>query len=389
VERQSPYAGRERPDLEARVTLFDEADSVAPAGRPPMTRGMRAGIWALVVALVALLGLSFLPTGYVVQQPGPVYDTIGEVTNADGEEVPLISIPGAETFATDGSLDLLTVQVVGSPERPVSWLEILAAWFDRTRAVVPIETVYPSGLTTGQRDEQNAALMTDSQLEAEAAAFTHLGHDVAAAVEVASVAEDGAAAGQVEPGDVIASVDGQPVASTEQLRADVAAAAGASVTLGIQRGGQAQDVVVTPTRGDDGTWLLGITVQETYDLPYDVSFGLTSVGGPSAGMMFALGMIDLLTPGELTGGADVAGTGTITVDGTVGPIGGIRQKLWGAADAGADYFLAPEANCDQVVGHVPDGLRVFAVSTLDDSLAVLDALAGDGDLDAFPTCTTG
>jgi PDZ domain-containing protein len=114
---------------------------------------------------------------------------------------------------------------------------------------------------------------------------------------------------------------------------------------------------------------------------------LNNVGGPSAGMMFALGIIDTLTPGELNGGQDVAGTGTITADGTVGPIGGIRQKMWGALDAGADWFLAPESNCDEVVGHIPGRLKVFAVKTLDDSLDVLEAIRDDGDLSALPTCS--
>lgn len=369
------------------MTLFDETDTVEPAPRRPVGRGMRVGIWSLIIALIALLGLSFLPTGYVIQQPGPVYDTIGNVTDSDGEDVPLITIEGADTFETSGALDLLTVQVVGSPERPVSWLEIAAAWFDRTRAILPIEAVFPSGQTTVERDEQNAALMTDSQAEAEAAAFAHLGYDVHPAVSVATVTDDGAAAGILEPGDVVTAVDGREVTNTTELRAAVADAGGAAVTLDIERDGEADEVSVTPTAGDDGAWLLGVAVQETFDLPYEVDFALTNVGGPSAGMMFALGMIDQLTPGELTGGADVAGTGTITVDGTVGPIGGIRQKLWGAERAGADYFLAPQQNCDEVVGHVPDGLRVFAVSTLDDSLDVLTALANDGDLDAFPTCT--
>jgi PDZ domain-containing protein len=106
-------------------------------------------------------------------------------------------------------------------------------------------------------------------------------------------------------------------------------------------------------------------------------------------MMFALGIIDTLSPGELNGGDQVAGTGTITGLGEVGPIGGIRQKLWGAKDAGAEWFLSPEANCDEVVGHVPDGLRVFSVATLDDALTALEAVRDDGDLDALPTCTAG
>jgi PDZ domain-containing protein len=104
-------------------------------------------------------------------------------------------------------------------------------------------------------------------------------------------------------------------------------------------------------------------------------------------MMFALGIMDTLTPGELNGGAQIAGTGTITASGEVGPIGGIRQKLWGALDAGAQVFLAPEANCDEVVGHIPGGLEVFAVEDLDDAIAVLDAVREDEDLAGLPRCT--
>ena len=122
------------------------------------------------------------------------------------------------------------------------------------------------------------------------------------------------------------------------------------------------------------------------EFPFDVKIQLDNVGGPSAGMMFALGIIDKLSDGELNGGQKVAGTGTISADGTVGPIGGIRQKLFGARDAGADWFLAPASNCDEVTGHVPDGIRVFAVATLDDSLAALKAISSGTGLDALPTC---
>ncbi len=114
---------------------------------------------------------------------------------------------------------------------------------------------------------------------------------------------------------------------------------------------------------------------------------LDNVGGPSAGMMFALGIVDQLTPGELNGGENVAGTGTIDAEGTVGPIGGIRQKLYGARDAGAEYFLAPAANCDEVVGHVPDGLQVIRTGTLEESLDALSVIAEGGDVASLPTCT--
>jgi len=159
------------------------------------------------------------------------------------------------------------------------------------------------------------------------------------------------------------------------------------------RGGVASTVEITPTTAtaSDGTTstVIGIGTKTTYDLPVDITIQLDNVGGPSAGMMFALGMIDLLTPGELNGGKDVAGTGTIDADGNVGAIGGIRQKLFGAKDAGAEWFLAPESNCDEVVGHVPDGLTVFAVKTLDDSLAALKAIADGADTSKLPTCSAG
>ena len=118
----------------------------------------------------------------------------------------------------------------------------------------------------------------------------------------------------------------------------------------------------------------------------NVTIQLNNVGGPSAGMMFALGIMDMLTPGNLNGGQNIAGTGTITANGTVGPIGGIQQKMWGALRADADYFLAPAANCQEVVDEIPGDLQVFSVATLDDALSVLDAISSDGDLSQLPTC---
>ncbi|MDQ1128205.1 PDZ domain-containing protein [Microbacterium sp. SORGH_AS_0888] len=372
------------------MTLFDDAPHAPePRTRRAPSRGVVVGAWSLVVALLCLLGLSFLPTAYVIEQPGPVYNTIGDVTGADGSEVPLLKIDGTQTYDPSGALNLLTVQVVGSPERPTSWLQIVSAWFDRTRAVVPMEAVFPSGQTSDQRSQQNAEMMTDSQVDAEAAAFRHLGYDVKPTLAVTSVSDDAAAKGLLAPGDEILSVDGQRLTSADALRAAVAASAGAAMTFEIDRDGAQQTVSVTPAAVGDGKWLLGVTAQQSYEIPYEVTFGLTNVGGPSAGMMFALGIIDTVTPDDLTGGHDVAGTGTITAEGTVGAIGGIRQKMWGAADAGAQYFLAPRSNCDEVVGHVPPGLRVFAVSTLDDALTALQAIAHDGDLDALPTCSAG
>ncbi len=372
------------------MALFDENVTLTPAPRRRMSRGALVGVWALAVALVVLLVITFLPTSYVIQRPGPVYNTLGTAASAEGDQVPLISVEGAQTYPTDGALDLLTVQVVGNRERTPSWVELALAWFDPTRAVLPIDVVFPEGTSTEQRNSESAAMMIDSQQEATAAALTELGYDVGATLTVHSFVEDSAAAGVLVEGDAILSANGAAVTDAASLREIVNQGAGDPVELVIQRDGEEMTVSVTPKATEtDGetTLLLGITLMTQYDFPIDVSIQLNNVGGPSAGMMFALGIIDTLTPEELNGGQNVAGTGTITADGTVGPIGGIRQKLWGAQEAGAEWFLAPESNCDEVVGHVPDGLQVFAVETLDDALDALEVVRDGGDVDALPTCS--
>lgn len=358
---------------------------------PSRARRAGLGVWALIIALVALVVLTFLPTPYVIQRPGPVYDTLGTAASEDGEQVPLIAIEGAETYDTGGSLNLTTVQVVGNRQRTPSWFELTLAWSDASRAVVPIDAVFPEGVTTEERDERNAVLMVDSQHEATAAALGELGYDTGARVQIVSAVPDSPSDGVLQADDVITAANGTTVTSAAELRGIIQEGAGASVALTVLRSGEERQVEIVPelttTDGVD-TWLIGVTLMTSYDFPIDVTIQLDNVGGPSAGMMFALGIVDELTPGELTGGADVAGTGTIDATGAVGPIGGIRQKLYGARDAGADFFLAPESNCDEVVDHVPHGLRVFSTSSLQESLAVLDTIADGGDLDTLATCTT-
>ena len=370
------------------MALFDENVSVRPRKRA-MNRSAVVGLWALALAMVVLLVLTFLPTSYVVQRPGPVYNTLGTAASADGEQIPLISVEGAETFETTGALDLLTVQVIGNRERTPSWFELALAWFDRTKAVLPLDSVFPAGQTTEERSEASTALMIDSQEEATAAALLELGHDVGKRLLVHAVVEDSAADGLLAEGDVILSANDTAVADAAELRDLVENSNGDPVHVVIERDGKQQTIELTPKAtqsGGETVWRIGVTLVNEFDFPFDVTIQLDNVGGPSAGMMFALGIIDVLSPGDLTGGEIIAGTGTISADGTVGPIGGIRQKLWGAKGEGADWFLAPQANCNEVVGHIPDGLQVFSVATLDDALAVLEAIRDDGDLASLPAC---
>ena len=364
-----------------------------PPARPVEQPRRRAalGWWLLVVALVAGLALTFLPSPYLIEQPGPVFDTLGSA-DYEGESEPLITVEGAETYPTAGSLDLLTVSVRGDVANRPSWLDVVQAWFSPSRAVVPVEAIYPSGVTNEQVDEQNADDMQNSQKSAIAAAMIHDGYSVPSTVTVSQISAGSPAEGVLREGDVVTSVNGTSLEAdgdVDTLRRLVAEnGVDKAAEIVVDRAGASVTESVTPQEVQN-TPLLGVGVSVDYDFPFDVTLKLDQVGGPSAGMMFALGIIDKTTPGELNGGEKVAGTGTITASGQVGPIGGIRQKLYGARDAGATVFLAPSENCDEVVGNVPGGLDVYSVDTLDDAVAALETVADGGDTSSLPTCTAG
>ena len=374
------------------MSLF--ADDLAARTTTHRRRGRRhtAGWISLAVAFVLLGVLALAPSPYVVQQPGPVFDTLGTVpVGEDADEVPMIEIDGADSFETSGSLDMLTVSVVGTPDQRPTWFEVATAWFDPSKAVLPIEAVYPPGVTTEQRDEENQTLMTDSQQTAVAAALRSLDYDIGQQVTIGQIPEGAPADGVLEVGYIIERANGEAVTDVTTLRRIIADNGAAKpVSFDILRDGEELSIDVTPAEQtlDDGSSgvAVGIIASSTYDFPFDVSIQIENVGGPSAGMMFALGIIDKLTDGPLNDGRTVAGTGPIDDTGAVGPIGGIRQKLYGAENAGAELFLAPASNCDEVVGHVPDGLDVYAVATLDDALDVLETTGAGGDTSALTTC---
>lgn len=365
------------------MTLFTRAPEGERSGRAQLV-----GQGLIMAAVLATLLLAISPTPYVVERPGPVYDTLG-TTQVDGEEVPVIDITGTETFPTDGRLDLLTVYLDGSRENPLDWFEVIGAWFDPAKAILPIDAVFPDGQTQEESDEESARDMAVSQQDAVAAALTELGVDYGSTVTVGSVGAGSPADGVLEAGDEIISIGGAEIHTDAELRAAITSAgAGTPLAFDIRRDGVDATVSITPElrSQSDPRPVIGITPEVVYDFPFDVAIRLQDVGGPSAGMMFSVGIFDKLTPGALTGGEHVAGTGTIAADGTVGPIGGIRQKMVGARDAGATWFLAPQSNCDEVVGSVPAGLTVFAVSTLDEAIDVVSAIGAGESTSGFPGC---
>jgi PDZ domain-containing protein len=370
------------------VALFTD---IEPDPRPSRRRGGVTGWLLLTIALVGVTIVALVPAPYVIEQPGPVYDTLGEVRIGD-ETVPMIDIPDEKTYPTSGTLDMLTVSVTGNRDNLPNWLEIASAYFDPSRAVVPVDDIYPPGISVEESNQQGAVEMANSQKEAIAAALTELGYQFPSKLTVVEAQDGFPAAGVLEANDVILTVNGETFADVTGLRAEIAAnGIDTPAVFEIERAGEAMTVEVTPvlSEGSEPTPIIGILVGGDYEFPIDVKIQLDNVGGPSAGQMFARGIIDKLTPGKLNGGEDVAGTGTITATGDIGAIGGIRQKLYGARDSGAEWFLAPESNCAEVTGHIPAGLTVFAVKTLDESIAALEAIASGAGTGDLPTCPTG
>lgn len=351
-----------------------------PAQRAsPRSIMLSVGMLATAVLLAVLI---VLPTPYAVNSPGPTRDVLGE---HDG--TPLIQISGADTFPTTGELRLTTVSGTGGPGFPSTIRDVIDGWFSTSSVVLPVETLYPPDASQDEIDESNNAEMVSSQENATVAALTELGYEVPATLAVAGTVEGTDADGKVEEGDVIVAIDGITVPDYTTLLDHLAdVEPGSTITLTVKRHGQTVDVpIITGTR-DDGTAQIGIYIDPTFDFPVDVTISIDDIGGPSAGTMFALGIVDKMTPEDETDGKDIAGTGTIDVNGKVGPIGGIRQKLAGAQRDGATWFLAPSSNCDEVVGHVPDGLSVTKISTLAEARAAMIAI-GAGTTDDLPTCT--
>lgn len=338
------------------------------------------------VLLVALFTVAaFLPVPYVTMSPGPTIDVLGE---AHGKSI--VDVEGHRTYPPTGQLRLTTVSVT-SPSREITLLEAMAAWFDGTRAVYPRDVIYPPDQSVEDVQQESSVQMVSSQDTAVAAALTELGYHLPVQVEVLAVRKGSPADGKLRARDRILSVNGVRMHDVAQVsKAVQRSGIGAPAEIVVRRDGATRHVTVTTVASEDDPdrAIVGVTVGVGYDFPFDVSVRLNEeIGGPSAGLIFSLAVYDYLTPGGLTGGNEVAGTGTIDEHGAVGPIGGIQQKIVAAADAGASVFLVPPANCAAALGAdvKKDEIRLVKAPTMHSAVRSLRTYAAHPHAD-LPAC---
>lgn len=341
-------------------------------------RAKRVGAFLLILVGITL----FIPSPYTIQAPGPTFDTLEQV-EADGTTHNMVEIDGAETFPTDGRLDMTTISVSGPPTSSSLLPEVLYHAFQPYPAITPSELLYPPETTGDEVRDQNAEAMVASQSWAVAAALEHFDIDYMQRLFALDFTENSPAQGILEPNDEIISVNSTEITGHGQLVNSIQQAQGEPVDVTVRRDGAEETFSIPVTQGEDQSYQIGVFLDSEFEFPVDVDIYLEDVGGPSAGLIFTLALIDRMNEESVTDGRHIAGTGTIDPDGTVGPIGGIQQKVMAAASEGASIFLAPELNCQEIT-HVPDDMTVYSVDTLDTALEILDAPAGENN---FTTCS--
>lgn len=327
----------------------------------------------LIVALLPVLAFGVLvavvTVPYVSLGPGPTFDTLGEV---DGK--PVVDIQGITTHPTTGHLNMTTV----SQRDDLTLGEALALWLSGQEQLMPRYLVYPPGRSREEIDKANDAEFTQSEDDAEYAALGYLKYPRAATVM--EVQKSGPSEGRLRAGDVLDAIDGKRTANADQFTAVLKdTKPGQQVVIGYRRNNTPGTARITLGHNKDRSYgFLGIVVADEPVAPFRITFNLANVGGPSAGLMFSLAVIDKLTTGDLVGSTFVAGTGTITPDGAVGPIGGIGHKMTAARAAGATVFLVPAKNCYEASADDLPGLQLIKVDNLAQAVDALHTMTAGG-----------
>jgi Lon-like protease len=337
---------------------------------PSAPRRVATLVIAGVCVLAALAVAAVVSVPYVALTPGPTLNTLGKPAGTE-----LIQITGRRTYPTTGNLNMVTVSYTGGPGTDFNIFSALRAWLTPNDAVVPESEIYGTGQTQQQVVQQDTQEMLGSQQDATAAALCYLNIKFTTINRVLATFKGTPAYGVLRPGDDITAVDGTPIGcDTNVVTLIRNRKPGADVSLTIVRDGSTKTLTLA-TKNEGGVPVVGVQLASpAYRFPFGVKINLSDIGGPSAGLMFALGIIDKLTPDNLTGGKFIAGTGEIEPNGLIEPIGGIQQKMAGARAAGATIFLTPASNCSNTTGAVPQGLRLVRVTSLANAISELMAI---------------
>jgi PDZ domain-containing protein len=352
-----------------------------------MSRRTVASLLAMGLVVVLGVALAFTSVPYVTMSPGPTLDVLGK---SDGK--PIVEVEGHRTYPTKGALDLVTV-LVTNPSAKLNLYSALKGWIDPTTAVLPHDAVYQPGTSVDEEQAQDAAQMVNSQDTAVAAALTQLGYKLDTFAEVTGVNAAGPSKGELEPRDTIVSIGDRKIDDVDQVFAAMRGIKPGTTVRGVvMRKGERTPFSVKTIADpqDPQRAILGVLVGTGYVFPFDVRVNISdNIGGPSAGLVFALSIYDTLTPGPLLRGGTVAGTGTIAADGSVGPIGGIQQKIVAAHDSGAKLFLVPPDNCAEALRAPVDSqdIRLVRADTFTSALKSLETYTADPSAD-LPRCTS-
>ncbi len=314
--------------------------------------------------------LAAVPVPYVALGPGPTYDTLGEV-----EGKPVVAIEGTEVKPTTGHLNMTTV----SQRDGLTLGNALVFWASGDDQLVPRDLVFPPEKSRDDIKKSQSADFQRSEDNAEYAALNYLKYPKAVTAE--RISDPGPSVGKLQDGDALLAVDGVKAPDVEAFTKLLKATKpGQEIAIDYRRRDRSTGTArVTLGKNDDRDYgYLGIAVQDAPWAPFTVDFNLANIGGPSAGLMFSLAVVDKLTDGDLNGGKFVAGTGSIGVDGTVGPIGGISHKIPAAQDAGATVFLVPKDNCDEARTVHGNTMELIKVEKLTDAIDSLKTLTSGG-----------
>lgn len=342
-----------------------------------MNRRTKASLLALALLVASVVAMVVLPVPWVVYSPGPTLNVLDEY---DGK--PIVDVSGHKEYRDKGALRLLTVISTG-PDEKVELFGAVAAWLDPVRDVYPHDLIYAPKDSADTVREQSRAQMSSSQDNARAAALTALGIDFDTWVTVTDVAPEGASVGKLAAGDRFVTVNGAPVGDVTALFGQMQKVKpGQRVEVTTSRNGVKLDhsIKTLAAEGDPKRAVIGVGIKQGFRFPFEIDFNLDErIGGPSAGLMFSVTIYDLLTPGSITDGKQIAGTGEVDSEGNVGAIGGVQQKIAAAQRDDAQLFLVPQENCAEALNASfdPDKMRLVRADNVEQAIEQIEKWADD------------